>query len=441
MNNSRIKRTVGKALCLLLAGIITVCASGCVKSPSPASPGTAPTARPTAGPASNVKTVNLMAGVTKKNTAEAVVPSGESAKKAADFAVRLFKACSDEEGNVLVSPLSVLAALSMTANGAEGETLREMEDVLGMSLEELNEFYYNYAAQLENGAKAKLALANSIWFTADERFTVNGDFLQKNADIFGADVFKAAFDEGTLNDINGWVNEHTDEMIPSILDRIPESAVMYLINALAFDAEWESIYEETEVHEGEFTLENGEKKTVEFMSSEEFAYLSSDNCEGFLKRYAGGRYAFAALLPNEGVTVESLVASLDGEKLMAMLTGVRSESVLTAIPKFETEYSAQLSEVLEGMGMHLAFNDAAADLSGLGASEAGNLYISRVLHKTYISVDERGTRAGAATAVEVCDMCMPFYQHSVMLDRPFLYMLIDTETNLPFFIGTMTDPS
>ena len=91
--------------------------------------------------------------------------------------------------------------------------------------------------------------------------------------------------------------------------------------------------------------------------------------------------------------------------------------------------------------MHLAFNDAAADLSGLGASEAGNLYISRVLHKTYISVDERGTRAGAATAVEVCDMCMPFYQHSVMLDRPFLYMLIDTETNLPFFIGTMMDPS
>ena len=429
-----------KALSLVLAGIVIACAAGCVKSPSPAGPGTEPAKTEANKPVSNVKTVDLMAGVAKKTTAEAVVPSNESAVKAADFAVRLFKACSDEEGNMLVSPLSVLAALSMAANGADGDTLKEMENVLGMSLDELNEFYYNYAAQLTNGEKAKLALANSIWFTADDRFTVNEEFLQKNADIFGADVFKAPFDDGTLNDINSWVNEHTDGMIPDILDSIPPEAVMYLINALAFDAEWETVYKTSDVWNGDFTLENGEKSSVDFMHSEEYAYLSGDNCEGFLKYYNGGRYAFAALLPNEGVTASDLVASLDGEKLMAILNGCKSEPVSAAIPKFETEYSAQLSDVLEGMGMKRAFDVESAEFSGLGVSSAGNIFISRVLHKTFISVDERGTRAGAATVVEFCDEAAMLYEHTIRLDRPFVYMLIDTETNLPFFIGTLMDP-
>lgn len=427
-----------RALSLVLAGIVIACASGCVKTP--AGPGPEPVNTETNKPVSTVKTVDLMAGVAKKNTAEAVVPSNESAVKAADFAVRLFKACSDEEGNMLVSPLSVLAALSMAANGAEGDTLKEMENVLGMSLDELNEFYYNYAAQLVSGEKAKLELANSVWFTADARFTVNEGFLQKNADIFGADVFKAPFDDGTLNDINSWVNEHTDGMIPSILDEIPQEAVMYLINALAFDAEWAEVYKKSDVWNGDFTLENGEKRNVEFMHSEEYAYLSGDNCEGFLKYYNGGRYAFAALLPNEGVTVSELVASLDGGKLMAILNGVKEEGVSASMPKFETEYSAQLADVLSAMGMPRAFDIETAEFKGLGTSIAGNIYISRVIHKTFISVDERGTRAGAATAVECCDEAAMFFEHTIRLDRPFVYMLIDTETNLPFFIGTLTDP-
>ncbi|MBO6062078.1 MAG: serpin family protein [Clostridia bacterium] len=421
---------------ILLAAIALSCGCGAVITPAE------PTAEPTEKPVSgDLKTVDLMSGVRSSNNSRPVIPAASSADKAADFAVRLFKACLDEKGNTLVSPLSVLAALSMTANGAKGETLAQMEEVLGMPLEELNEFYFNYSGQLENTDKCSMELANSIWFADDGRFEVNGGFLQKNADFFGADIYKAPFVEATRKDINDWVNEHTEGMIPEILgpDTDMSSAVMYLINALAFDAEWERIYETNDVNEGEFTAENGQKSKAEFMYNMERDWLKTDNAEGFIKYYKGGRYAFAALLPNEGVSVNELVASLDGGKLMSILRNRRDEGVMTAIPKFETSFDTELSEVLIGMGMPDAFDAKLADFTGLGTSAFGNIYINRVLHKTFISVDEKGTKAGAATAVEMMLEGAPWSEHRVFLDRPFVYMLIDTKTNLPFFIGTMTD--
>ena len=132
-----------------------------------------------------------------------------------------------------------------------------MERTLGLSQSELNDFFRAWMQALPAREDAALRLANSVWFTDDPTFTVNRDFLQTNADYFGADVYKAPFDDGTLNDINGWVSEKTAGMIPSILDRVPEDAVMYLVNALAFEAEWEEIYRENKVKEGTFTREDG----------------------------------------------------------------------------------------------------------------------------------------------------------------------------------------
>ena len=174
----------------------------------------------------------------------------------ADFAVRLFKASEKNGKNTLISPLSVLCALAMTANGAKGETRAQMESVLGMSVEELNFYIYSYMKNLPQGEKYKLSLANSIWFTDDERFTVNQDFLQINADYYGADIFKAPFNKQTCKDINTWVKNKTDGMIPEILDEIPAGAIMYLVNALAFEAEWPEFYEESDVRDKKFTKED-----------------------------------------------------------------------------------------------------------------------------------------------------------------------------------------
>jgi len=387
-----------------------------------------------------VQAKDLMEGITP-NSVNALDDLSSQNADVTDFAIRLFKASNENGKNTLISPLSVLCALAMTANGAEEETLAQMEEVLGMTTEELNLYLYSYMKNLPQGDKYKLSLANSIWFTEDERFTVNQDFLQTNADYYGADIYKAPFDKQTLKDINNWVKQNTDGMIPEILDQISPEAIMYLVNALAFEAEWSEIYEKHQVKDGEFTKEDGTKQNAKFMYGSEGTYFEDENATGFMKRYKGGKYAFVAMLPNEGVTVSEYIASLDGESLNALLANPQYATVHTSIPKFETEYSVEMSEILKNMGMTEAFDMYNADFEGLGTSTAGNIFISRVLHKTFISVGEKGTKAGAATIVEMKDgaAAEPTEPKEVYLDRPFVYMLVDCENNIPFFIGTMMD--
>lgn len=363
---------------------------------------------------------------------------------AADFAVKLLNASAKEGENTLVSPLSVLCALSMTLNGAEGETKAQMEAVLGMSAEELNGHIYNYINSLPQGEKYKLNIANSIWFKDSPSLAVNRDFLQTNADYYGASIYKAPFDKETLKDINNWIEEKTDGMIPKILDEISEEAIMYLVNALAFEAEWQEVYFEHQVSEGKFTLEDKSTVNAEFMYSDERLYIETENASGFIKRYNGGKYAFAALLPNEDITVSQLIDTLKGDELNETLSNPKLCAVKAKIPKFETEFSIELSEALRSMGINDAFDGGLADFSKLGTSTNGNIYISRVLHKTFISVGEKGTKAGAATVVEMdTEGCIEILDSvkEVYLDRPFVYMLIDCETNTPFFIGAMMNPN
>ena len=385
-----------------------------------------------------VQAKDLMEGITPNNV-DALDDLSSQNADVTDFAIRLFKASNEKGKNTLISPLSVLCALAMTANGAEEETLAQMEEVLGMTTEELNLYLYSYMKNLPQGDKYKLSLANSIWFTEDERFTVNQDFLQTNADYYGADIYKAPFDKQTLKDINNWVKQNTDGMIPEILDQIPPEAIMYLVNALAFEAEWSEIYEKHQVKDGEFTKEDGTKQDVKFMYGSEGTYFEDEKATGFMKRYKGGKYAFVAMLPNEGVSVSEYIASLDGESLNALLANPQYATVRTSIPKFETEYKVEMSDILQSMGMTEAFDMYNADFEGLGTSTDGNIYISRVLHKTFISVGEKGTKAGAATIVEMKDgaAAEPTEPKEVYLDRPFVYMLVDCENNIPFFIGTM----
>ena len=390
------------------------------------------------GCATTVHAEDLMEGVTP-NSVTALNDLSSGSADVTDFAIRLFKQTNENGKNTLISPLSVLCALAMTANGAEGETREQMEAVLGMSVEELNLYLYSYINSLPQGEKYKLSVANSIWFTDDDRFTVNQDFLQTNADYYGADIYKTPFDKQTLKDINNWVKNETDNMIPKVLEDIPDAAIMYLINALAFEAEWTEIYEKNQVRDKTFTKEDGTKQDVELMYSTEGKYLEDENATGFIKYYKERKYAFVALLPNEGVTVSEYVNSLDGASLAALLANAESRSVETAIPKFESEYDIEMSSILEAMGMSNAFNVTFANFSGIGDSTEGGIYISKVIHKTYIQVGEKGTKAGAVTAIEMNDGSAgpPDEVKQVYLDRPFVYMLIDCETNIPFFIGTM----
>ncbi len=424
-----------RVLCMILSALLILSLAGC----GAGSAGTGNTAVSPGG-----KTEDLMAQITARQVA--VPDDVDGGEALTDFAVRLFRAANETDRNTLISPLSVVYALAMTANGARGETLAQMKDALGMDVGGgWNETLNALRQTLNRQEGSRLDMANSIWFTQNSRFTPEQDFLQCNADYFGAELYRAPFDDSTLQAINNWVKEKTHDMIPEILDRIPEEADMYLVNALAFEAEWAEPYDEYAVLEGNFTLSDGTVKDVDFLWSSEGAFLPDGNARGFIKYYKGGRYAFAALLPDEGVRLEDYVASLTGERLYQLLSRPKLVSVTAAVPKFEADYDTELSAVLKTLGMTDAFDEDLADFSALGHGN-GNLYIGRVLHKTFISVGEEGTRAGAATVVEMPEATsaepepMPEPER-VILDRPFVYMLVDLKTNAPFFIGTILDPA
>ncbi len=361
-----------------------------------------------------------------------------------DFSVNLFKVTANNEGeNILISPLSVGLALAMTANGADNQTLSEMEALLcdGFGIQSLNEYFSSYVNSQDSGEKYKVSIANSIWFRDDEnRLSVEKDFLQTNANYYSAQIYKSPFDKKTVRDINNWVKLHTDKTIDKIVDEINPNTVMYLINALAFDAEWEHVYEKSDITNGTFTSYGGEKQDTEMMTSEERLYLCDENSTGFIKNYSGGKYSFAALLPNEGIDIYEYIQGLTGERLQNTLDGAQSSAVKATMPKFSYEYESSLNDPLKKLGMNSAFDESKADFSKMGKSSNGNLYISEVKHKTFICVDERGTKAGAVTSVTMNEEgADPMSMYSVKLDRPFVYMIIDNDTNLPLFIGAVTD--
>ena len=395
------------------------------------------------GCATKVQAADLMEGV-KANTVPGKAADDAFAQSQMRLAVDLFQSSvlESKDENVLISPLSIQLALAMTANGADGNTKAEMEALLGgeISLEDLNEYLYSYVNNLPSAEKYKLQIANSIWFRDDEgRLQVEKGFLQKNADYYGAQAYKAVFDDQTLKDINNWVKDHTDGMIDSILDQIDEDAVMYLINALVFDAEWQHVYDKSDVYKGKFTNIGGTEKQVDMMHSEETVYLQDENAIGFMKPYSGSKYNFAVLLPNEGVDIYEYIAGLTGESLMETLSTPQLGMVMATLPKFSYEYELTMNDVLKELGMPSAFIGDTADFSKMAHSSRGNIYIGDVLHKTFISVDELGTKAGAVTKVQMNDESAPMSEWVVTLNRPFVYMIIDNETNLPVFIGTVMD--
>ena len=396
------------------------------------------TSEPTSS-AIDIKAQNLMSNITPKSIAPKESIERENAA-AMDFAIDLFKSAEESEKNTLISPLSILCALAMTTNGADGETLAQMEDVLGISASELNLYLYTYINSLPQSEKYKLSLANSIWL-ADQRLTVNDAFLQTNADYYGADIYQSSFNNQTVRDINHWVNKNTDGMISDIIDDIPSTAVIYLINALAFEADWWGAYSEDNVNSGIFTASDGSQQNAEFMYCILSSYIEDENVKGFIKSYSNNKYAFVALLPDEDISLSDYIDTLNGEKVSALISNAQDTRIKTYMPKFECEYESELSSILQSMGMTDAFNPETADFSNLGASDDGNIFINDVLHKTYIQVGEKGTQAGAVSSVEGDILSPPLAEPTkkIELNRPFVYMIVDCENNIPVFIGTLNN--
>lgn len=365
--------------------------------------------------------------------------NGESkniADVTADFGFELFGYALADSDNALISPVSVMAALSMAADGADGETLAQMERVLGMTNEDLRESYGGYVHPANSSEE--LRFANSLWLRNDGSFQVNKNFVERTLEAYGADVFSEPFDAETKDKINYWVSENTDGEIENMLEDIPPEAVSYIINTVLFEAEWARQYTESDIRENQtFTAANGEKQTVTMLNSEENYFVSIGKTKGFVKNYEGGEYAFVGLLPDEGVSVEEAAASFSGEDFINAVTNLEYKPVTVNIPKFSFDCKYELNEPLKAMGMPTAFNAWEADFTNLGTSPMGNIYIGRVLHNTFIRFDENGTKAGAATAIEFDAEGAMMDMEYLNFNRPFIYAIVDTSTGMPIFIGAV----
>lgn len=364
----------------------------------------------------------------------------ETCAALSDFYFEVFKNTVEDDGkNEIFSPLSLIMCMGLAMNGAEGDTLSEIEGVLGVDRDTLNRTLYTYVSSLVSEPDSKFLSANSVWLrNTPSALNVKEKFLSTNAEWYGADVYSAPFDRTILDDINLWVRKNTDGMIKKILDTIPEETVIYLINTVLFDARWREQYEDRDVKRGDFYNRDGSTGEVSFLHSTEGVYIEGDNAKGFVKSYKKG-YAFVGILPGEDTDIYEYINSLNGDVWQRMWTE-RSygERVICKLPEFEYTSDMDLKNTLTKMGVTDIFDSSRADLSSLGDYKGAPVYISGVRQVAKIELDRNGTRAAAVTVMPGdAGGSPPKEIKYVYLDRPFVYMIVDTEQGLPLFIGAV----
>ena len=377
----------------------------------------------------------------------------KAVRAAADFSVRLLQNTYDAN-NALISPLSLLSVLSMVQLGARGGTKEELDAVIGVDTMEMVELLKRLPmAETEKKADdrwsklvgdhrpATVNFANALWLNDNGKVQFNPNYLSCGKALFHADVQTLPFDDAAFNAINQWTNEKTKGRITYVVDSLSEDTAMFLANALFFDGKWAVEYQPSNVKQRIFKNVNGKERLVDFMESEESYYLHDYCAKGFIKSYCGGRYAFVALLPDEGVSLREYVECLTGEKLQLIVGNPLKHKVNTRMPKFTVDQKVDLKQPLLEMGIHNAFNRDKADFSGIGKAigPRDNLCVGDVWQINKIKVDEEGTQAVSFTGIDVMCMksCVESKPYRVYLDRPFLYMIIDMEINLPLFMGTV----
>ena len=357
------------------------------------------------------------------------------------FSMRVFDEINKQnpDKNIVFSPISISSVLGMLAGGADGTTLSEIENLLADDTETLSNNIYTFFDSLPS--TSKISNVNSMWIKNDEAFKVNNSFLQYNANFYNADVFKSPFDKTTVDAINSWVKSATKGNITEMLKEIDNESCMFLINALTFDAEWNTPYAKESISDGIFTTPNS-TVLAEMMRSNENFYIKTSNAEGFIKYYKNGDYAFVALLPDKSLNINDYVSSLKNTSFDAIIKSGREEDVIATMPKFENKSDITLNDTLKKLGVNSAFDVSKSDFSKLGTYAGKKIYLSSVQQKAYISVNEKGTKAGAVTMANIAGKTsLPLETYHVTLDRPFVYAIVDTKTSVPLFVGKVLNPN
>lgn len=347
--------------------------------------------------------------------------------------------------NVFVSGPSVALALAMTYNGAEAETKQAMTRALelqGISADEVNQAFRDLNAALANpDPKVQLQIANSLW--GRRGVTFKPDFIQRNRDYYNAEIEELNFnDPAAPQRINSWVSDKTKGKIDKIIDQISPDAILFLINAIYFKGKWSAEFDKAKTKDDTFTLADGRQKKHPMMNqSGEYKYFAGENFQAVSLPYGGKRVSLYVFLPAKGASLEAFHKSLTSENWESWMKEFTQTPGDIALPRFKTEFEAELNDALRALGMGVAFDASRANFSRM-AQMADNIYISKVKHKTFVEVNEEGTEAAAVTSTEMrtTSMQLPRERFRMTVDRPFFFAIRDNQTGAVLFMGSILDP-
>ena len=360
-----------------------------------------------------------------------------------DFSLDLFRELQKEDTDktIFISPFSISTALTMLYNGADNNTKDEMAKAMyleDLSLEDINEYSKSLLESLMKAdEQVTLNINNSTWI--HQNFEPKGQYIDNMQDYFFSEVITKDFaNPNTVDDINNWIEQSTEGLIDKLIDEIDDDVIMYLINTIYFNGDWTYAFEEHGTFDDNFYGLNTTSVVPYMIQTNDFNYLSNDAIEGIELPYGRERISFYAFLPTDDTTsLDELIENLNNTTLNNYFDEFNKESVYVKIPKFELEYGIkELQDSLQSLGMVDVFTEGKADLSGIG----DNIYASRVLHKAVIQLDETGTEAAAATAVEIrLESAEVEPIEEFCADRPFLFIIRDNITNSILFMGKVTD--
>lgn len=383
------------------------------------------------------------------NLRELSEPEQELVQTSNAFASEIFRKVEElsEEQNTFISPLSISMALHMTANGAVHETKEEMKAILGVS--QLSDAEANQAVEdltellLNMDKKAALSIANSIWYK--DLFTLREEFTQLiqdhyNGRIEGLDFSKPDVVKQTIND---WVEQKTNGKIKNLLEDVPPQAVMYLVNAIYFKADWQYQFDASRTEEAPFFTETAGEVSVPTMFSKGVKYKAyyHDTFRLLDLPYGNGQYRMTILLPHSGFTTDEVMDELSAASFAEWIANADTTSTELYMPKFKSEFKMELKPSLIEMGMEKPFGPE-ADFSNFFQEDIGSdLFISKVIHQSFIEVNESGTEAAAATAVEISyTSATPPVPPVVRIDRSFVYLIHEKHSGAILFAGKMLNP-
>jgi serine protease inhibitor len=364
-----------------------------------------------------------------------------------DFALKITRLINnDERGNFFISPLSVGYALGMAYNGAAGETKAGIKNTLdygSLTDKEINQSYLNLTRQLRGmDKKVAMEIANSVWYTKD--LQVKTPFKGILREYYDAEATALDFGNPVSKDIiNKWIEDKTLGKIKDMLDQIPPDAVMYLVNAIYFKADWTFQFDKSATKKEPFKLEGGNEVMVDMMFSKgvEVSYLVKEKFTYIEIPYGNGQFKFTILLPHQGYGVDDVFTSLDANQLKNLSSQTGKITVELKLPKFKLEYKKLLNDYLSEMGMARAFSEKEAEFPDFfELSEPP--YISRVLHQAFLEVNEEGSEAAAATIVEIEVTSYPGdpKPQRITIDRPFGFFIFEKHTNTVLFAGKLMKP-